>query len=214
MTPGRTDGCRHERPLAEFQDEKAMDCCWPLLAELRQFALLQRHVRCQRYTQVTRGSISGLASISGRHLSEALLLPAELYPRLCAVAIDFRLRLHPAAVVQSANAHHHNARQRIPLIYDAGAVLRAEATMHRLAGVSRFGERLERSRCLQRRRWQSHHRREGGAGEALAIGAVAHTDKDGFRVRAVTHLPAQAATFDVCHDISLLFALPKTATPA
>src|SRR3954465_3065630 len=35
----------------------------------------------------------GLASDSGRHLSEALQLSAEPYPGLGAVAVDFRLRL-------------------------------------------------------------------------------------------------------------------------
>ena len=55
-----------------------------------------------------------LAITSGQHLTKALLLPAELYPRLCAVAIDFGLWLHPAPVVQSADAHHHNARQHPP----------------------------------------------------------------------------------------------------
>src|SRR3954468_21293987 len=43
---------------------------------------------------------------------------------------------------------------------------------------------------------------EGGAGEVLAVGAVAHADEDGLRVRAVAHLPAQAAAVDACHDLS------------
>jgi hypothetical protein len=86
--------------------------------------------------------------------------------------------------------------------------------MHRLAGVSRLGERLERSRYFQRWRRQSDHCRECGASEVLAVGAVTNTNKDGLRVRTVTYLPAQATAFDACHDIFLLFALQKTATLA
>lgn len=39
----------------------------------------------------TRGGTGALKD-SGWHLSEALQFPTELYPRLGAVAIDFRLR--------------------------------------------------------------------------------------------------------------------------
>src|SRR4051794_6682178 len=41
---------------------------------------------------------------SGRHLGEALQLAAEPYPGLGAVAVDFRLRLHPAPVIQRTGA--------------------------------------------------------------------------------------------------------------
>jgi hypothetical protein len=127
---------------------------------------------------------------SPRHLAKALQLPAQPYPRLGTVAIHFRLWLHPAAIVQSPDVYHRGSGHRVRLIQNSRAAFWAKAAMDRLARVPRFSERLQLSGHLEQRRADCDYCREGGPSEALAIGAVAHTDKEGFRVRAVAYFPA------------------------
>ena len=116
-------------------------------------------------------------------------------------------------IIQGAGVHHHDARQRIRFVHDAGAAFRAEAAMNRPTGVSRFGKCLEHSGYIQDGCGYCNDGRERGAGEMLTVIAMANTDKYWVHIRTEARPSTKATTLDTTQVNFLLFSAQKPATP-
>ena len=153
------------------------------------------------------GRLAGGVARRGRHALEALAFAAERDPGLGTAAPNLGFGPHPGGVVERAGEQHHEVGHDGHLGRDAGAAVRAETAVHRPAGLAGIlvGPYLAFDLDLGLR--HAEHRLEGGAGEALAVAAVADAGEDGRHLAPIAHAAAQAAAHKARH---LRFLFPRS----